>query len=284
MDLHRPVLRPGVRLVRRYDGRWQACGPGRVNVLLDDAPGMSGLASALSHPWQPLPDGFTDQVAALAPLLVESDTASVLPTDPAAVVARAALVAEHGDGAPAAAALRAEAQVRVSGPAPWAGHAQALLAAAGVGMCQDQAEVRLLVHVGEPAPRLIEEVAREEVPHVWAGVVAGVVCVGPFVDPGRTACRQCVTTHLDDREHGFALTRRQYATPAGVPEPADPARLLMAVAWAVADVVAWVDGRQPSTWSTTVVLDSELDPVRERWRRHPRCGCSWSEAWLARLA
>jgi hypothetical protein len=45
----------------------------------------------------------------------------------------------------------------------------------------------------------------------------------------------------------------------------------------VRDVVAYVEGEPPSTWSATVTIGPDLDPGRREWARHPHCGCSWAD-------
>jgi hypothetical protein len=63
----------------------------------------------------------------------------------------------------------------------------------------------------------------------------------------------------------------------GAPDVTDPVLAAVALAWAVRDVVAHLDGRRPSTWSRTLFLDPEPSHRREEdWTRHPECGCCWS--------
>ena len=269
-----PVLRPGTRLLRRPDGRWQA-----GDLVLDDDPRVSRLAAALTRPWAALPEGCADLLETLSPLLVP---AAALPTgrhDLAATGAEADVLARHGERAPDVLARRAAARVQVTGPAPWVGHARALLIAHGVGPGEDDPDVRLVLHTREPDPRVSEEVLHQRVAHVWAGVVAGDYVVGPFTDPGRTACRSCVAAARTERSPGWAMLRRQLVGPTGVSEPVDPSRMSVALAWAVGDVVAWIDGDEPTTWSRTLKLVAGSAPALETWLRHPECGCSWSDAW-----
>lgn len=272
MHLDRPVLRPGLRLLRRPDGRWQV-----ADLLLGPDPRLPALAAALLDPWCELPAGADDLLDLLTPVLVDRCHIPV-GDDPLIVGARAALLAEHGVDARGARARRAAARVAIVGPAPWVGHARALLAAAGVGHLDRDPDVVLALHTREPDPSTVEQLLQRHVAHVWAGMVAGECVVGPFTDPGRTPCRWCLEAERSMRTPGWALLRRQHAGAVGVPEPVDPAWMTVAIAWAVADVVAWIDGEEPSTWAATITLDNGA-PRREQWRRHPECGCSWSGAW-----
>jgi hypothetical protein len=94
--------------------------------------------------------------------------------------------------------------------------------------------------------------------------------LGPFVQPGLTACLRCV----------------QVAGPGAAPElpaPADgdrldPALLMAAVGHAVRDLATWAAGGVPITWSSSVMLTSRLPPQVHSWLRHPHCGCSWGPA------
>jgi hypothetical protein len=50
----------------------------------------------------------------------------------------------------------------------------------------------------------------------------------------------------------------------------------MLAGWVVRDVLAFLDGGEPTTWSATVDLDAAA-PVRRVWLRHPHCGCTWAD-------
>ena len=142
----------------------------------------------------------------------------------------------------------------------------------------------VLVHVGEPDPDEAAAAVRARLPHVWVGTDGNLVRVGPFVEPGRAPCHTCVAAHREDRSPGSALASHQRRRPVGVPEPVDPARMHLALAWAVSD--AWSGGstgsdraRGDRQWSSVA-----RDPAFESWRRHPRCGCSWADPWLGRIS
>jgi hypothetical protein len=285
----RPVLRPGTRLVRRSDGVLQAgLAPGE-RVLLPDTPATRPLARALARTDLALPPDAEESLASLAGLLIDAaDLGRHRRGDPVRDGAVAAAYARHGGSGSAVLAARCEARVRIQGPTPWADRTAALLTAAGVGAADgpddgagDEAEVQVLLHTREPDRDLVDEAARGDRPHVWAGVTADGVRVGPFVVPGHTACRRCVDAGHSADEPGWALLREQYAGPHGdLPDPVDPVGMSLAVAYAAGDVLRWLDGEQPLTWSSTVDL-AATEPIRRTWPRHPACGCSWSGAWRA---
>lgn len=280
----RPVLRPGLRLARRCDGLLQAGLDAGARVVLPDSPAARRLAGALTRFDGRAPAEASDALARLEPLLVDgSELARLLRAEPEHRGAIAASYHRHGAAGARRWRARGETRVAVSGPDGPADLARRLLRASGLGVATGGlAGVHLLLHVGEPPPDRADDLLRVGLPHLWAGTVAGRVSAGPFVDPGRTACRRCVVAHRSAVDPGHALLLEQYADPGGdVPEPADPALLAMAVARAVRDLVAWADGETPATWSATADLPVEGVPELRRWARHPACGCSWTGAWLA---
>ncbi len=100
--------------------------------------------------------------------------------------------------------------------------------------------------------------------------------MGPFVEPGRTACLRCVDAHEALADERRPLLIAQAATAAiRQPPPRDPVLDALALAWAVRDLCRYVEGDEPSTWSTTCDLSPAGLPDAVRWGRHPDCGCAW---------
>ena len=96
--------------------------------------------------------------------------------------------------------------------------------------------------------------------------------LGPFVRPGATACLRCVDAHEAAPDPRRSLVLQQLADlPAA---RIDPSLLAWGVAWAAREVLRYVSGAQPATWSATVDLDDDV-PVVRAWERHPHCGCAW---------
>lgn len=158
-----------------------------------------------------------------------------------------------------------------------------LLGAAGVAITASplDAEVVLVLSAGELDRDRLDPLIRSRVTHLVVRLVDGGAVLGPFVVPGATACLRCVDAHLSvpDPDHVAVTSRYVRATARarsdGVPD-LDAALTAVALAWAVRDVVAHLDGGEPSTWSRTVHLGAA--PTRQaehRWLRHPRCGCCW---------
>lgn len=279
-----PVLRPGLRLVRRCDGLLQAGLRPPHRIGLPDSPPARRLADSLARFAEPLPPGSEDLVGTLAPLIVDGRRLRLLlDRHPGHQGAIAALAGECGDVAEELWDRRRGLRVAVSGPGRWCDLARTLVGEAGMLAADDaDADVYLLLYVGEPSSSRADVLLRAGRTHLWAGSAAGEVELGPFVDPGRTPCRRCVVAAESAADPGHALVREQYVGPAGdVPEPEDPVAMTLLTAWAVRALTTWADGQTPVCWGGTARLAAGGQLREHRVGRHPACGCSWTGAWAA---
>jgi hypothetical protein len=251
----RPLLLPGLAVLRR-DRRHLQVGvePPRC-VVLPDEPDVHRLLGDLRAGRPPSPT-TTEGHRSVARLVA------------------AGLVADL-DTLDGQAAARARVRVGLDAPGDLVHPVTERLGAAGLAVAApDQAPDVLLVLRDGPVPRLrLDRCAREDLPHLVVSSEPGAVTVGPFVSPGRSACVRCVDAHLGTLDPRRALLLEQVE----VAVPREPALHAVALAWAVADLVAWAEGRTPSSWSATVRLDADLDVRRTAWRRHAGCGCAWDE-------
>ncbi|MFW6775662.1 hypothetical protein ACOACO_15370 [Nocardioides sp. CPCC 205120] len=220
-----------------------------------------------------------------AGLLVDAD--ALLATlaaadDGARRAAVSALWAEHPASAVERLHRRRDARVRVTGAEPWRTALQDGLGEAlvqpGAGTPPPTPACTVHVAVGELDRAVVDELVRRDEPHLVLVLRAGGVRVGPFVVAGTTACQRCVDAGVSEEDPRYPLVVSQAATsgPGLAPPPVDPGLARWAVGWAVSDVLRFVDGGLPTTWSATVDLDGSM-PVRTPWARHPWCGCSWDE-------
>jgi bacteriocin biosynthesis cyclodehydratase domain-containing protein len=251
-------------------------------VLLPDSEPVRRTLGQLLRAETPAGDPRTREVLeALAPVLVDA-TGLVVPGVAAGDVAAAALLdpAGYHDRI----ATRRTATVHVQGtlgdvdPRP-------LLSAAGLSaFASGRAEspsVVLVLGVGEVDRDDVDPWLRTGTPHLIVRLLEGEPIIGPFVEPGRTACLRCLDAHRTEDDHRAAVLAASHARAGqhrhdGVAEPVDTALATLAVAWAVRDVVSHVEGERPATWSTTVRFTATLSTVTQtEWRRHPACGCSW---------
>ncbi|MDN4174915.1 hypothetical protein QWY28_18275 [Nocardioides sp. SOB77] len=264
------TLRPGLVAVRRDDGHLQVGLDLPRRVVLPDSPEVRRVLAALEQGRPPEPDAVGRRVLAA----LEAAGLLVDPHPRPTATTRAAR-ARHGDDADRRLAARAGATVSLDAPPGWADQATALLAAAGLTTTRSgPGTVHLAIAGGVLARDRVDPCLRSGVPHlVLAGQDGGLV-VGPFVVPGVTGCLRC-----DDARRGESDPRRPVVLEqlARVPAPApDPVCQALALAWAVRDVVAWVEGDRPSTWGAAYELGGAT-PVRVPVDRHPHCGCAWAD-------
>jgi hypothetical protein len=286
--LRRPALRPGLRVVRRDDRHLQIGLDPPLRLVVEDAPDIRRVLAELrtgQHPTPTTPGGHRLLTRLLAEgLLVDAADLGEAVGAAADRAGVTAAFAQFGADAPARLRDRAAARVAVEAPADLAHTAVRLLRSAGVGLTtrEDEATALLVISAREIPRARLDPAVRAGLPHL---LVTGstVVTVGPFVVPGATACVRCVDAHLGEGDPRRAMVVDQCSQepPTAGPEPRDAALLTMAVAWAVRDLVGFVDGDQPATWSTSVTLGPALALVPRRWTRHPHCGCSWGETLAA---
>ncbi len=190
-----------------------------------------------------------------------------------------ALAAQFGAAAPRRARTRQAASVEVNGCDPLARQAADALIAAGVRapLRAEPPTAFLVLSEGEPTRAPIDELVREGAPHLMVASRAGILELGPFVSPGRTACMRCVDAHRaePDPRRQLVVEQVSQAVAGGASEPRDALLWTLALAWAVRDLVRFAEGDQPSTWSTSYEIGPLDPPRRVEWTRHPHCGCAW---------
>ena len=250
-------LLPGLRLVRRDADHVQLGVDPPYVAVLRDLPEVRRLVDQLAVGQRPQRPGV-EAVRALdaieaAGLLVEDDTDERRKR------------------------LR-WARVRVEAPRDVAAGVTALLRAAGTVEHRRPGgvDVVLLVVEGEPPRDRLDPLMRDGVPHVLVRDHGHELVVGPFVVPGATACLRCVDCHHGDADPRRGLVVEQVATtPPLVPVSPDPSLRAVALSLAVCDVVSFLEGEVPGTWSSTISVTKELDLLPTRWLRHAGCGCAW---------
>ena len=288
----RPLLRPGVQVCRRSDGDLQVGLDPRLALVVPDTAEVRSLLDGLREGTPPPhPDLLPTRVARLCVDLLDrglvvdgDDLLAALGSAPDRRTREsvAALFAEAGMAA--GPLLRARARVPVSvshDRAPRsARRCRELLAAAGVG--DDSGEgTGPVLHVArtEVDRDRTDAWMRADRPHLLLALGDGIVRIGPFVVPGATACLRCLDAHHGERDPRRSLVLHQYAAArgprVGVPDPFPHDLLDLALVWAVRDLVAWIDGRRPRSWSATLQVDPALELALTPWPAHPSCGCAW---------
>jgi len=243
------LLRPGLHVVRRDDRHLQVGVDPPWRLIVPDQPDVRRL--------------LADLAAGRAPAPETPDAHRVL-----LALGRAGMLLD------APAAPTPTGSVAVHGGGPLAVEATRLLRAGGCRVGGDATEVGLLLSDGEPCRPDIDAYVRAGGAHLVVGASAYGYTVGPFVVPGATACQRCVDAHHGEHDPRRAVVVEQLGGRPGGPD--DPTLAALAAAWAVRDVLTYLAGGRPATWSATVHLGADLDPVRHDWARHPHCGCSWA--------
>ena len=145
-----------------------------------------------------------------------------------------------------------------------------------------------------PDPRQVDQLMRDEQPHLFAVVRPTVGVVGPLVLPGRSSCARCHDLHRRDRDAAWpAVAAQLRALPGGPaaragragraarPTGADACDVVLATAVAAQtclQVLGFLDGGTPPppALDGTVEVSLADGAVRRRsWSVHPWCGCGW---------
>jgi hypothetical protein len=249
----RRVLRAGLRVVRRDDTHLQIGLDEPDRLVLRDLPGLhEALTSPGRRTWSPEVREVLDRLTADGWLVDEADR-----------------VRRAGERARRRAPVGLDVEPVLRAAVERAASAAAL-------HLDDAAATRLVVTLGEPRRRTSDRLVGDDLTHLWLAVGPSWVRVGPFVEPGRTACLRCVDAHLGERDARRATVLHQLDDLPVAPYAGwDPCLLELGVAWALRDVVRWLDGGVPALRSATVTVTADLEVTHRDWLRHPHCGCAW---------
>jgi hypothetical protein len=161
----------------------------------------------------------------------------------------------------------------------------------------DPAEPDLVVLTSDSAPDrgAAADLTQRGTPHLALTVSETVAVLGPFVEPGRTACVRCLDLHRTDRDPAWPLVLDRLIgigppSPQPLPRPAsgpaagrgpavpgcDDVLTTVAAAHAVLHcTTALRGGRPPSADATVEFRLPTGEPRRRSWGQHPECGCGW---------
>lgn len=247
---HRLRLRPGLVPVRRDEHHLQlGLEPPAMVVLPDDREVrrlLADLVRGTTSPPRSRSAGLALARLDEAGLLVEPPTP---PTPPAT-------------------------GVRLEGPPGLVEEIRPLIGPAAEAPADAPDTVTVLLERG-PLPRdRVDPLIRAGTPHLVVTSGIDSWAVGPFVVPGHTACLRCVDAHLGVADPRRALVLEQLTRSRTFPDP-DPLLQSLALPWAARDVLAFLAGETPTSWSTSCVFRRTGAVEEHRWERHPYCGCAW---------
>lgn len=280
-----PLLRPGLRVVRRDRDHLQL-GIGRSAVVAADTPEVRALLTALEsgqgvEPTTPAARACWEALYERGHIVDADAYFHELPADQRAQQARSALFAHHPTDAPWRLAARSASGIALLADRRMvtvAAQVRELLRLAGIRDATRPPSAALVLVGGEIRRAALDPLVQAGTPHLLVTESEGAVRLGPFVEPGSTACLRCIDAALGEGDPARALIVEQWASrhDAGpVAAPHDEALRLLAISMAVVDLTAYVDGDRPVTWSTTIEVTPDLALPRTAWKRHPRCGCAW---------
>ena len=194
----RPLLSPGLHVLRRADGRLQVGLSPATAVLLPDEEGVRRDLHRLSR-------GEADAAE------IPESLKPLLRTPPGPATGRV-LIAGFGHRAGASLSTRL----------------RALLETAGLNPVRTEPDLVLLAGVGEPARESVDALTQAGTPYLLLRLVEGDVLLGPLVVPGRTACLRCTDAAVTEEDASWPLLVEQYARLSardrsdGSSEPFDP--------------------------------------------------------------
>jgi hypothetical protein len=287
----RPILRPGVRLLRRDRHAWQLGLDWPGAAVVADSPALEAVLDSL--------DGLRDYEAvvlaasahgvdqaacgqtldALIDRGLVTDGDETRPGDvPESAWAAWSLLSGRGSRAGDVHLRRRAASVAVDGSGAVADEIRRLLPRAHVDTVEVGSEAGLIVVAGdcEPARARADNALHTGLPHVWASVRDCVGLVGPFVLPGQTACLRCADAARADVDPAWptlvdAVTRTRPVVTAVDAPLADAVAALT-----VHEIAVWASGLGPQTLDGIVEIPYGFGPIqRVGVEQHPRCGCGW---------
>ncbi|WP_212833667.1 hypothetical protein [Catellatospora sp. TT07R-123] len=309
----RPTLLPGLRLLWRNRHTVQlGTDPGQAVVLelphpaaarlfelLDGARteravlaemGRIGMAAAQVHEilGALVEAGLVVPADALLPAALPPDRRDELRDEATALALRQA--GQHGARPARTLRRRGAARIVVAGTGPLADLLGQTLQAAGVGTVawvrtpggtarvsgaarhpMRATDATFRVQVG---PAVTGRGTRRRVPHLALGVRDGTAVVGPLVPATGGPCLHCLELHRADRDPCWPDLAAQLVQAVPERDPCAAATRVTAAGFAAAEVLAYLDGAEPTTIGTTVEINGVAPWRRRSWAPHPACDCT----------
>jgi bacteriocin biosynthesis cyclodehydratase domain-containing protein len=288
----RPILRPGVRLLRRDRFTWQFGLDWPGASVVADSPALEAVLGSL--------DGVRDHDAVVYAAAADGglDADSCARTLDALIDRGLVTDGDHvrpgdvGEQAWAAWSLlagrtgcagdidgrRRSASVAVDGSGAVADEIRRLLAGANVGTAEpgSGANVTVLAADSEPSRERADSALHTGLPHLWSSIRDCVGLVGPFVVPGETGCLRCADLARADVDPAWP-TLVEAATRAGpVVDAVDRPLAATVAALAVHEIAVWASGLGPQTLGGVIEVPYGFGPIqRVGVQQHPQCGCGW---------
>jgi len=134
----------------------------------------------------------------------------------------------------------------------------------------------LVILTGPMLPDLTDELLRARVPHLALRAGEAIGVVGPLVQPGRSACLNCVDLHKADADPQWPKLLAQATFGRVGTQACDTVLAAMTATLASAQALAYLDrpGAVPVTANGTLELVlPDWQWRRRTWPAHPACSC-----------
>ncbi|MCO8272271.1 ThiF family adenylyltransferase [Actinoplanes sp. TRM 88003] len=120
-----------------------------------------------------------------------------------------------------------------------------------------------------PVTLLAAAHAQRRQPHLAVTIRDGAAVIGPLVPATGGPCLACLDLHRRDRDAAWPGPPSRTG-----PEPCTVSTLLTATAYAIEEILTFIDGGTPETLGVTTELTSPSRLRRRTWPVHPACDCS----------
>jgi bacteriocin biosynthesis cyclodehydratase domain-containing protein len=186
------------------------------------------------------------------------------------------LLAGRDSGAPELAAERERHAVEVWGRGQVADGVRELASRHGLRTGSTDADVVVVASDHEPPRTWSDQAMADGRPHLWVAVRELVGVLGPFVDPGSSACLRCVDRARGEHDPCWHTLVESAALPRLHVHACDPLLAALVATWAVQEVVVWASGLRPQTSGQVLEIPLGVGGVESvRYQPHPSCGCGW---------
>ena len=122
----------------------------------------------------------------------------------------------------------------------------------------------------QPAALISAALNGRRLPHLAVTVREGVAVIGPLVPAEGRPCLNCLDLHRRERDTDWPGS---VSAPSGA-EPCTVATLLAATAYAVGEILTFLDDGVPATIGATAEVTAPGVVRRRTWAPHPECPCA----------
>ncbi len=136
------------------------------------------------------------------------------------------------------------------------------------------ADAWVIVSQGAPGLDAAVSMMARDTPHLFVAVDERGARVGPFVEPGESACGWCDGLAHADADAAWPRLALQLSAPSPAVRITSADVVAGATSLVLGACVAWRDGR-PELWRNKAWLLTSGEPMaQEEVRPHPQCGCA----------